>query len=629
MKNKILNHIQSLRGLSVFLVFCYHLKLNYFEYGFLGVDIFFVISGYVITSRIYNEFISTNNFNIINFYIKRIKRIYPVLILILSTTFVLIIFFQPLDLFLSSLKVYIFALFGISNLYYLFSKKDYFDTVFDDPYAHTWSLGIEEQFYFIFPLLLFLLLSNINKIKNILIILFILSLIGIISSYIFENDTKLLFYSPLFRFWEFLIGTIAFFTSKKIKYKNNYLSLLVLLFLIIFIISSQDFGSVNILLITIISSSLFILFYEKNKSKFLNLIIENRFFIFFGNISYSFYLWHLPIIYFYDLYFLDNLLRFPLLFLIVISLSYISFNYVENRFRYTRGDFKFSIPKIMILFLTLVTSLLLIIFFAFKDGSQNEIKKSLKNFIYNLNYLEKKINYTERTVFYKFNINNNEIYRYCSSTSKSFKLNSDNLRIECLKKGKNKDRIFFIEGNSHTANFIPMFNTIKIKDSIYFNHKVNPLNEIDFDHIKELKKSYKEIIYTTNINNLEDLNKLTNLKNKSNLDFNILVLGTPPYLNEGLDPLKCFIKNIDCTYNSALDKKRRNLKSLDLKLKKLVNSSEKFIYFDPYYSICPKKICYVFNKEENLLTHRDDSHLTLEGSLLLKQDFEKFYNSNF
>ena len=152
MKNKLLNHIQFLRAISVLMVFFYHLKLNYFENGFLGVDIFFVISVYVITARIFNEYKSNNKFNFLNFYLKRLKRIYPVLIFILSTIFILIIFFQPLDLFLNYPKIYLFSLFGISNFYYLFSEKDYFDTVFDDPFAHTWSLGIEEQFYIIFPI---------------------------------------------------------------------------------------------------------------------------------------------------------------------------------------------------------------------------------------------------------------------------------------------------------------------------------------------------------------------------------------------------------------------------------------------------------------------------------------------
>ena len=194
MKNKLLNHIQFLRAISVLMVFFYHLKLNYFENGFLGVDIFFVISGYVITARIFNEYKSNNKFNFLNFYLKRLKRIYPVLIFILSTIFILIIFFQPLDLFLNYPKIYLFSLFGISNFYYLFSEKDYFDTVFDDPFAHTWSLGIEEQFYIIFPIFLFLLLYKVHKNKNI---------------------------TFFFNFYNFYWSDIYFYFSK--KYRSNIL----------------------------------------------------------------------------------------------------------------------------------------------------------------------------------------------------------------------------------------------------------------------------------------------------------------------------------------------------------------------------------------------------------------------
>jgi peptidoglycan/LPS O-acetylase OafA/YrhL len=155
-----------LRAVSVLLVFFYHLKIDFFNFGYLGVDIFFVISGYVITSRILLEYEKNKTFSFSNFYIRRLKRIYPVLIFVFSTVLIIIIFFQPLDLFLNNLRVYFFTILGISNFHYLFSSKDYFDTVFDDPFAHSWSLGVEEQFYIIFPLFL---IAVINLLKNNLI----------------------------------------------------------------------------------------------------------------------------------------------------------------------------------------------------------------------------------------------------------------------------------------------------------------------------------------------------------------------------------------------------------------------------------------------------------------------------
>ena len=88
MKKKLINHIQFLRAISVLLVFFYHLKLDLFKYGFIGVDIFFIISGYVITSKIYNEYYKFKTFNFFKFYKKRIQRIYPVLLFIFRLLFI-------------------------------------------------------------------------------------------------------------------------------------------------------------------------------------------------------------------------------------------------------------------------------------------------------------------------------------------------------------------------------------------------------------------------------------------------------------------------------------------------------------------------------------------------------------
>ena len=95
-------HIQFFRAISVLLVFFYHLELEFFKFGYLGVDIFFVISGYVITSRLYDELLKNNKINFYSFFTRRIKRIFPVLFFIISIVLIFIIFFQPLDLLLGN-----------------------------------------------------------------------------------------------------------------------------------------------------------------------------------------------------------------------------------------------------------------------------------------------------------------------------------------------------------------------------------------------------------------------------------------------------------------------------------------------------------------------------------------------
>lgn len=624
---KILNNVQFLRGISVLLVFFYHLELKYFEYGYLGVDIFFVISGFVITSIIYRELFVTGKFNLFNFYINRIKRLYPILLFILSISFTLVIFFQPLEFFINNLRVYLNSIVGISNFYFLLEERNYFDTVFSDPFSHTWSLGVELQFYLVFPIFLFFLIKYINKFVSILTI-FILIIIGIITTYSFEEDIKLIFYSPLFRFWEFLFGSLTFFLEKKIKFKNNQLSFLVFFILLLFIIIPIQISPTNTILISCILTSIFILFYKKKENKLTSSFIENKYLVFLGNISYSFYLWHLPIIYFYDLYYLNSFLRVPFLFITTLLLSSLSYRFIEKKFRYSKIKIQINfrnLSYILIIF-SLIFSVKVLMY---EDSYNNNLKYKIKNLVYNLNYLENKKNYTERIAYYKIKINENEVYRFCTEDSQNIQLNKDKLRVNCFKKGKNNNRIFFIEGNSYTAQFVPLFNQVKINDGIYFNHIGGPLANSSIDLMNSLLKKYKEVIYVTNISNDQYLDRLLEIKKKLNNDIKILILGSTPHVPSNIKPLSCFIKNIDCEYDIFYDLNKRNIKLLNSKIMKLVKDDNNINFFDPYESICPQKSCKVFDKQKNLITHRDASHLTIEGALLMVDDFMNFYKKNY
>ena len=154
-----LDHIDALRAISVILVILFHINPDIFFYGYLGVDIFFVISGYVISNSIYEHQILGKKC-IADFYIKRFKRIFPILFLVVSTFFIFYILISPLSgntdfFFLSG----IFSLLGASNLYFLNNETNYFLSESINPLLHTWSLGIEEQFYVLYPIFIIYIFS--------------------------------------------------------------------------------------------------------------------------------------------------------------------------------------------------------------------------------------------------------------------------------------------------------------------------------------------------------------------------------------------------------------------------------------------------------------------------------------
>ena len=150
-------YIDGLRAIAVISVVLYHLKDSYLPGGFSGVDVFFVISGFVVSISMAN-FKGRNFFTFVTtFYARRMKRILPALLFcVLMTGLFAALFIPGSWLSDTNQKTGLFALFGLSNFILAATGNDYFSPKTDfNPFTHTWSLGVEEQFYFIFPLLFF------------------------------------------------------------------------------------------------------------------------------------------------------------------------------------------------------------------------------------------------------------------------------------------------------------------------------------------------------------------------------------------------------------------------------------------------------------------------------------------
>lgn len=615
MKNnlKIFPHVQVFRAISVLLVFCYHLKLSFFENGYLGVDIFFVISGFVITNTLYAEFKEKNKINFLNFYKKRFKRIFPVLFFILTFVYIFYKFYGPPEISIG--KDYLYSILGVPNLFYLVQNINYFNNVFDNPLGHTWSLGIEEQFYIIYPLLLFILFKNFTENKISLTFYFVIfSSIVIISFINLNNNT--IFYNPIFRFWEFFLGCCIPFLKVK---RNNYLSLVFFLFIFI-ILSLNIFGEGNSntnlyifknILITI-SASLFLIFY--NKPKKILFIFENKFFVLLGNLSYSIYLWHLPVIYFSNIYF--NGINFFLISLFVtLTLSYFTFNFIENFFRYKIWDIRLF-SKIFLL-----SIFLFLLFFLSKNIYSIE---DLRVFFKKNNYLEKNLNWIERTTFRQMKINNNSVYPNCQNNNKKFN-NIYNLNLKCYKNNNSKV-LFFLKGNSFIAQHIPMFNNLKTNHDLYYDHDNTNL-EIDYELLDNLKVRYDKIYIVKSINTNDELNYFINYlnENKQSKKISYFLIGPiPNFKDKYLNPLTCLIQKLSCKITKYQDLKERSILETNFLIKSLMNNNKNVIFFDIYKVLCPLKICSVYDKKENFLMLRDKSHLSYESSLSVSNKFNEF-----
>ena len=624
------NYIQSLRAFSVLIVFLYHLNFEIFSKGYLGVDIFFVISGYVISQRIYKDFALYKKILVKNFFIRRFKRIFPLLFIFILIILFFFIIFGPVTHLTSNLYTSFFSIFGISNLYFLSKKTNYFDTVFDDPLGHTWSLGVEEQFYFVYPFILYAIFSIYKKNweKKIILIFFTVSILCIISSFYFSRHApEIVFYFPFFRFWEFLAGCIVFFVSIKQKINKNFYSIIffILIVILLFINFSKD-ETFYILtnLVIVILVCLLILFYNSNSAN--KIIFENKILIFIGNISFSLYLWHLPVIYFLELYFgnsLKNFLSFP----ISVILSTLTYYFIENKYRYYNFK-KISNSTVVILFVPIFISLL---FLAFINNYNNNLKIFIKEIVYKINYLENKFNFNNRTNFLNTNINNKKIYSYCTSESQIYSTNNLNLRKECLKIDDN-NLLFFIEGNSHTANFINMFDKSHFINNFYYSHKAiqgGTYHNRSFKKVNSLSKHFKKVIYTTNIDTEFQLNSLKSNIYKFDKNVLILILGPIPNVTNKINlPSKCMIREINCYIDTTKDKKERSLIKLEKSLKELALRKNIF-YFSPYKTICPTKRCLIYNKKKDILKLIDNTHLSMEGSLILIPEFKKFYKNKF
>ncbi len=327
--------IDGLRALAVLPVIFFHAGFKLFEAGFVGVDIFFVISGYLITTILIED-LDNERFSIINFYQRRARRILPALYFVILIVSIISTFLMNPQQLKDYGQSIISSVFFISNIYFYF-KADYWSQSSEFlPLLHTWSLAVEEQFYLLFPIFLFIVWRFAkSKIFWILLIIAMMSLL--LSELIWRQNSSANFYLTLTRIWELFIGSLlALIVKKKGVQSNNFFSILGLtfIFISIFFYEKSTPSPSLYTMLPVLGVFFFILYADKNTLA--ARLLSTKILVGLGLISYSAYLWHQPLFALTRIYISDiNLNVFLKFFLILITfiLAYLSYKLIEVRFR--------------------------------------------------------------------------------------------------------------------------------------------------------------------------------------------------------------------------------------------------------------------------------------------------------
>jgi len=455
--------IDGLRAFAVIAVIINHFNQDALPGGYLGVDIFFVISGYVITSSLssrtnegFKDFLS-------GFYERRIKRLIPALSAFVLITSIAICLFNPSPD--TSIKTGITSLFGLSNLYLLKQSTDYFSQSTElNPFTQTWSLGVEEQFYILFPLLIWLSgfgRQTKNGARNLFLVVGALTIASLISFlYLYPTNQPAAYFLMPSRFWEMATGCLIFIgfqkraTLEQLLERVPPLAALTLIVAVMYLpISIAETSTIAVVAL----SCILIASLKKQTAAFQ--ILSNPQVVYIGLISYSLYLWHWGILSISRWTIGIHIWTIPIQIALMLTLSIASYQWIESPLRkkaWFEERWKTLLTGITILALTSLTS------FSATKGSTKQLLEMVRDRIYPE----------------KFNIDEGipQESLYCHLPN-----NIDTALSDCLinpTHKTNKANTIYLVGDSHATNHYWSISSAIKKSNL--NYNLNTLAENGF-----------------------------------------------------------------------------------------------------------------------------------------------------
>ena len=592
--------IDGLRAIAIISVILYHANfvvLGYplFQGGFIGVDIFFVISGYLITSLILKEIYQTNEFSFKHFYERRIRRILPALLFVMVVSLIAGYFLLLPYSYVGLAKSIISSIFFSSNFYFHYSGNNYGEeNSLLKPLLHTWSLSVEEQFYILFPIFLLVIFKFFKKhLFKFLFLGFCLSLI--FAEYCSKTThVSFGFYQLPARGFELLLGSLLSYfelNKKKRRVRKFYsilnktcpsLGIILILYSFIFFNYNKIFHPGIITLIPIIGLALIIRF--SKKGELITEILSSQIFVFFGLISYSLYLWHFPIFAYLRYIDLFNSLQIKLLSIfLVIIISILSYYFIEKPFR----NKNITSTKYVFFLVSLNLSILLVssLYIIKKEGFLGRTAEKFNNYV--INRENKIVNYNNENQF-------NNLILIGDSQAQSI-INILNKELKNTNYGLTYfDTIFFIKDfnlvDRKTKKFDPAFK--KKNDYIYSFLATRK------DYIVVVNFIWTNKIYEKNV--LQEGNKKENFQKEENLK-------------------RGFFEPINITTTNLNERIKYLKKGIKMTLEDILKNHELIIIYPtpemPYETSYIINQNIIFGKEINTITSDYDEHKTQNSEI--------------